>query len=154
MQSLPYINDLRASGYDLTELDADEYVYPPTNGAPMQTDTDVPQFIADLDGGVFEQKLADVLSKVAAGVVDNKHTGSVTVKFALKRIGESHQVEVTHKLSYTKPTAKGDITENNTTSTPMHVGVGGRMTLFPETQVPQGQQHLFNGRGEKMEGAK
>jgi len=109
----------------------------------MNPDTDVTQFIADLDGGVFEEKLARALSRVAAGVIDNKAPGRVTITLDLKRIGDSHQVAIKHKLSYRQPTAKGDLTENNTTETPMHVGVGGRMSLFPETQVPTGQQHLF-----------
>lgn len=116
----------------------------------MNTDTDVTQFISDLDGGVLEQKLAHILSDVGAAVIDNDRAGKVSITFDLKRIGNSYQVEIKHKLAYTKPTAKGDISENNTTSTPMHVGIGGRLTLFPESQVPKGQQHLINGNGEPM----
>ena len=113
--------------------------------------TDVNQFFTDLDGGVFEQKLSRILSDVAAAVIDNNHAGSVTIKLDLKRIGDSYMLDIKHKLAYTKPTVRGDITENNATSTPMHVGVGGCMTLFPESQVPKGQQHIFNGKGEPME---
>lgn len=117
----------------------------------MNTETDVIQFISDLDGGVVEQKIARMLSDVAAGVIDHSRSGSITIKLDLSRIGNSHQVEIKHKLTFNKPTAKGDITETNTTSTPMHVGVGGRLTLFPETQVPKGQQHIFDGKGEPMQ---
>ena len=118
------------------------------------SNTDVNRFIADLDGGVFEQKLAHILSDVAAAVIDNNLAGSVTIKLDFKRIGNSYMLDVKHKLAYSKPTARGDITENNTTSTPMHAGVGGCMTLFPESQVPKGQQHIFNSKGEPMEQTK
>lgn len=50
-------------------------------------------------------------------------------------IGESNQVQLSHSIKYTKPTAKGRVVEENTTSTPLHVGNGGVLTLFPETQA-------------------
>lgn len=43
------------------------------------------------------------------------------------------------------PTAKGKRSEENTTKTPLYVGRGGKLTLFPENQgtfdfaQPQGQ---------------
>ena len=39
--------------------------------APSHRDTDVNQFLEDLDGGVFIQKLARAISEVDGGVVDN-----------------------------------------------------------------------------------
>lgn len=107
--------------------------------------TNTSEFINDLDGGVFEQKLGHVLSEVAAGVIDHNVQGKVVITLDLKRIGKSYQVEIKHKLSYKKPTSKGDISENNTTITPMYVGDGGKLSLFPE-----GQEQLFTKRDEAV----
>lgn len=97
--------------------------------------TNVSQFFSDLDAGVFEEKLSRVLSEVAAAVIDHDRQGEVTVKLTLKRIGNSHQVGIKHKLHYKRPTAKGQVTEDNTTETPMYVGTRGRLSLFPENQT-------------------
>lgn len=105
--------------------------------------TDVPQFISELDAGVFEEKLSRQLSDVAGAVVDHDKPGSITIKFDISRIGSSHQVKVEHKLTYSRPTGKGKITEENKTVTPMHVGVGGALTLFPPDQT-----QMFDKRGE------
>jgi len=41
--------------------------------------TKVEQFIADLDGGVFEEKLSAILSDVAASVIDHGKKGTVSI---------------------------------------------------------------------------
>lgn len=111
----------------------------------LNTDTDVTQFIEDLDGGVLQQKLARALSEVAGGVVDHNTKGKVTLTMELDRIGNSYQVNVSHKLLFTVPTLRGKVTEENTTSTPMHVNTGGRMSIFPENQ---GQMFTRTGEPE------
>jgi len=108
---------------------------------PIQT-TNLEHLLGDLDGGVFAQKIATALSDAALAVAHTGKTGSVTVTFAMKRIGDSSQVQVDHKLAYSKPTAKGKVTEENTTSTPLYVGARGALTLIPDTQ-----QRLFAERG-------
>ncbi len=100
--------------------------------------TDVTEFIGDLDGGVFEEKLGRILSEVAGAVVDHGdqgRSGQVQITLDMKRIGSSAQVEVKHKLSYKRPTAHGDVSENNVLMTPMYVGAGGQMSLFPKDQA-------------------
>ena len=104
--------------------------------------TDAIQFIGDLEGGVLEQKIGHILSKVASGVIDHNKAGKVTLDMTIKRIGNSFQVEVAHKFSYKIPTANGDSSENSTTATPMYVGSGGKLTLFPE-----GQDQMFDRKG-------
>jgi hypothetical protein len=98
-------------------------------------DTDVQAFIAELDGGVFLEKLARALSEVAGGVMDNHAVGRVKLDFSIKRLGSSHQVNVSHKLEYTIPQMRGKVTEDDITDTPMYVGTGGKMTFFPENQA-------------------
>lgn len=105
--------------------------------------TNVQEFIADLDGGVFEQKLSHALNKVAAGVIEHNKPGKVSIDLAFKRIGDSYQVAVDHKLVFSAPTNKGKVSEENTTKTPMHVGRGGMLSLFPENQA-----QMFDRKGQ------
>ena len=111
--------------------------------APTHRDTDVTQFLEDLDGGVFIQKLARALSEVAGGVVDNNDKGRIDIQLNLKRIGQSYQVNIGHTLKYTVPTLRGKISEEDTTETPMHVNTGGKLSIFPEHQ-----NQLFTRTGE------
>lgn len=108
--------------------------------------TKVENFMADLDGGVFEQKLSAMLSDVASSVIDHRRQGEVTIKLKMKRIGESHQVQIDHTLAYKRPTSRGTVQEDNATSTPMYVGTGGALTFFPENQVP-----MFDKKGQIAE---
>lgn len=105
--------------------------------------TNLEQLFEELDAGVFGQKAARALSDVALGVINNERsvTGEVALIFKVKRIGNSRQVEVAHCLKYTRPTANGKASEENTTSTPLYVGQRGALTLIPDTQ-----QKLFDGK--------
>lgn len=105
--------------------------------------TKVEQFFAELDGGVLEQKLSHMLSETAAAVIDHNRSGEVTIKLKMKRIGQSHQVQIDHAVKYSRPTSKGSVQEDNTTSTPMYVGKGGALTLFPEDQT-----QMFDKKGQ------
>lgn len=96
--------------------------------------TDLPEFINDLDGGVFAEKVSRALSDVAAGVVDHNKAGEVTLKFKIDRIGNSYRVGIKHQLNYKVPEANGSYSQENTTESVMHVNQGGRMTVFPENQ--------------------
>ena len=97
--------------------------------------TKVNEFLSDLDGGVLEEKLGTILSEVAGAVVSTAKTGRVILQLDLKQIGNSQQVEITHKLSYVRPTMKGKISEENTTATPMYSGPRGDLSLFPNDQA-------------------
>jgi len=84
--------------------------------------TDVGQFFSELDAGVFEEKLSRQLSEVAGAVIDHGKPGKVTITLDMTAIGSSSQVKVAHKLTYSRPTSKGKVSEENMTETPMHVG--------------------------------
>lgn len=109
----------------------------------MSKPTDVTQFISDLDGTVFMQKLSIALSEVAAGVVDNDKPGKVQITFDMTRLGDSYQVMVNHKILTVIPTRRGKRGEDDTTKTPMHVGEGGRVSLLQEDQL-----QMFTSTGE------
>ncbi|SFM72185.1 hypothetical protein [Marinobacter pelagius] len=96
--------------------------------------TDLPQFINDLDGGVFAEKVSRALSDVAAGVIDFDDKGELTIKLKFARIGNSYRVGIKHALTYKVPEANGSYSQENTTESVMHVNSGGRMSMFPENQ--------------------
>lgn len=108
--------------------------------------TNAEEILADLDGGVFAQKMGRALSDVARNVVNTGKKGEVVVKFNFKQIGESSQVQCDHTIKYLMPTQRGKVTEENTTATPLHVGANGKLTLFPDTQ-----QRLFEDKSSRAD---
>lgn len=101
----------------------------------MSKTTDIPALLNDLDAGVFVARLAAAMDDTALGVVTTGKKGKVTVTFDLERQGDSSQVLCKHQIKYARPTTKGKASEEATTSTPLHVGVGGVLSLFPESQT-------------------
>jgi hypothetical protein len=96
-------------------------------------DNNPAELFDQLDAGVFRQKVAKAFADVALGVAIHGKKGRVLLTFDFERIGESTQVEMTHKVLFSKPTEHGKNIEENTTSTPLHVGVGGVLTVLETT---------------------
>lgn len=107
----------------------------------MTTNTDIEQFITELEAGVFAEKLGHAISQVAAGVCDNEKKGQIKLVIDFKLAG-NHQVNLEHELEYKVPRRNGLSTEKTKTNTIMHVGKGGRCTLFPENQA-----QMFDKKG-------
>ena len=101
----------------------------------MSKPTDVTTLFNDLDAGIFVERLSAALRDTAMGVVTTGKKGKVTITLDIERQGDSSQVLCKHQIKYARPTAKGKAMEEATTSTPLHVGVGGVLSLFPETQA-------------------
>jgi len=96
--------------------------------------TDAATVLNDLNAGAFSQKVTAALAEVALGTILHGKVGKVAISLEFKQIENSDQVAITHKLTYSKPTEKGKVTEENTTSTPMFVGKGGLLSIMPDTQ--------------------
>lgn len=97
--------------------------------------TNIAELLGELNAGVFEEQINTALSDVAANVVTHGKKGSLTIKLTMQQIGESNQVALTHELKSVIPKARGKVTEEHATETPLHVGQGGKLTLFPNTQT-------------------
>lgn len=97
--------------------------------------TDIAQLLGELNGGVLEEMINHALSDVAANVCQTGKKGEVIVKFTIERIQESSQITLHHDLKTTTPKQRGKITEEHESATPLHVGRGGTLTLFPNTQT-------------------
>lgn len=103
---------------------------PEENAMPIATDT--AEFLEELNGGAFASQIGHALSEVASGVVDHGKAGKLVITLDFSQIGESSQVKIKHKLDYKVPTKRGTRSENTSLDTPMHVGSGGKITLFAE----------------------
>lgn len=91
--------------------------------------------LEELDAGILMSKLTRAAADVALGVIQHNKKGKVMLTLNLDRIGESAQVNVSHKVSYTKPTTRGQATEEDTTTTPMHVNQNGHLSIAPDNQL-------------------
>ncbi|QFT53515.1 hypothetical protein [Microbulbifer sp. THAF38] len=111
--------------------------------------TNVTQVFADLDGGVFIEKLAHILSDVAGAVTDHEKKGEVSINLKLSKIQNSDQVQIEHTLKFKKPTMRGSIIQDDATSTPMYVGTKGALSFYPEKQPPLFEQES-NGNVAKL----
>lgn len=78
--------------------------------------------------------LARGMADVGLGVAEHGKKGRVTITFDMERVNDSSQVNVSHKLSYAKPTKRGKASEEDTTATTVYVGSGGKLTLMPDNQ--------------------
>jgi hypothetical protein len=97
--------------------------------------TDLTELLPDLNGGVFEQQINGALSDIAANVCTHGKKGELVIKFAMKQIGEGNQVALTHSLKSVVPKARGKVTEETSTETPLHVERGGKLSLYPNHQT-------------------
>lgn len=117
--------------------------------------TNVPDFLGELDAGIFMNKIAAALNDVSLGVLNNGGKGKVTLTFDIDRLNnsiEEKRVAIKHKLSFTTPTPRGKSSEEDTTETPMYVNKGGKLTILQEDQ---GQLFSITGSPDgKLAGAK
>lgn len=90
--------------------------------------------LPELEAGIFLGKIDRALSDGALATAVTGKESKIVVEIKMKRIGESNQVAMTHTLRYAKPTERGKVVEDNTTQTPLHVGRGGKLTIYPEKQ--------------------
>lgn len=68
--------------------------------------TNVPDFLGELDAGVFMNKIAGALNTAALGVLNNGSKGKVVLTFDIDRMGnsiEEKRVMIKHKLQYVTP---------------------------------------------------
>lgn len=97
--------------------------------------TNILDLLPELNAGVFEGQINRALSDIALNVVTHGKKGELTIKLVLSQIGESNQVAVTHALKAITPKARGRVIEETAQDTPLHVGQGGKLTLFPNKQT-------------------
>lgn len=101
--------------------------------------TDLNTFIADLDAGTVKDMLERLLSDVSSGSLNSGKVGEITLKLKLKPIPKTHQVMVSHDVSYSLPHSTGVQKDNSTIETPFYVTEKG-LSLFYEDPTKQ----MFN----------
>jgi hypothetical protein len=94
-------------------------------------------FIEECDAGEFSRKVQACLAEVSSGVSKTDKPGKLVMQFDIKptkasnQSGASVKVNVSSKLTYTKPTFNGKVSEENTTETPMHINKDHSISLLP-----------------------
>jgi|LUMD01.1.fsa_nt_gb hypothetical protein len=68
---------------------------------PKQTNVD--DFVGELEAGIFKERLAIMLTEAALGAVMHNRKGKVNVSFDITRVNESGQVMICANLKNTKP---------------------------------------------------
>ncbi len=97
--------------------------------------TDISTLIGEINAGVLEQQINRALSDIAANVCTHKKKGELNLRLKISRIGESTQVMVTTELRSVVPMQRGRMIEETEGETPLHVGRGGALALFPHDQM-------------------
>ena len=105
--------------------------------------TKVDNFLSELSAGILTEKLGHILSKAAEAATVNRKQATVSMTLTLKPVGESSQVIVSAKLANSVPTKRGKSTEDDTTDTPMFVGIGGEMTI-DQPRVEESDQYALS----------
>ena len=116
----------------------------------QQPTYDFSETLPDLDGGVLLEKISRAVRDVATSTVahgDKGRKGEVTLKLTFDRIGESSQVNCTHKLSYLRLTNKGKQTEENTTETQLYVNRHGALSILPQSSQGDWLQQQAENEG-------
>lgn len=99
---------------------------------------DFSETLADLDAGVFLQKVSQAIKDTALGTVahgDKGKQGKVILELSMKRIGESSQVTLAHKLKFERPTKRGKTMEEDTTETALYVSHRSGLSIMPDNQL-------------------
>jgi len=111
----------------------------------MSTKTpDFTDTLNELDAGLFSAKVSAAVAEAALATVEHGDKGKsarITIELTMKRIGDSSQIDLTHKLSYSRPTKRGKASEEDTTSTPLFVGRHGALGIAPEHQMQLFQEN-------------
>ena len=110
---------------------------------PVSAATDVPEFVSDLDGGIFETMLSQALSETAAASIDHGKAGEVTIKFKFEKIVGTHQVRLQHDMKFSKPTSMGKSSEETSGATVLHVGKYGALSLAQPSLLEKARQQEF-----------
>ncbi|MGP5656755.1 MULTISPECIES: hypothetical protein [Psychrobacter] len=101
----------------------------------MTIQTNVENFIGEVNAGVLAKQIGHALSDVAESVIAHEDKGEITLKIKMAPSKNISQVELDYQLSYKAPKArKGFRSESTPGDTLMYVGRGGQLSTFPEHQ--------------------
>lgn len=109
----------------------------------IKTPDFVGQSLYDLDGGVFVEKINAAVAEVAFAVSNSESkstAGKLVIELNMKRVGDTHQVQIAHKIKATKPTRRGKVTSEDETMTPLYCNATGKLTIAPDTQIEMFQK--------------
>lgn len=89
-------------------------------------------FFANLDGGIFTENLALILSEAAKSTVDHNKISTVNLRFNFAKMGDNNQVIVESIMDVKCPTENGETTELCKSTTPFRVTENGDINFFSD----------------------
>lgn len=98
----------------------------------MSNATPIGEILENLNAGTFAAGVEHAMAEVALATVTTGKKGKVVLTFDFKQIAQSSQVNITHSLKFNKPKVRGSVVEDTVNETPMHVEVGGKLSMYPE----------------------
>ncbi len=100
--------------------------------------TDFVALLPELNAGLLLQKLNHLLSAVPEALMyaeTSKPKAKVTLEVTFHRVkGAESMVNAQFTLAEIRPTQRGKKSETDTIDIALHVGIGGRLMLYPEHQ--------------------
>jgi len=111
----------------------------------QDTNTNVDDFIRELNAGILKDQLAATLSETALATIlhgNGSKKGKVSIDLTFSQVGGNDQVVVHTKISKSAPTARGKKSEENASETSMFVGKGGKLTIDQPKEDNNGQFSL------------
>jgi hypothetical protein len=99
--------------------------------------TNFVELLPELNAGVYEGQINRALSEMALHVLEHGKKGELVLKLTMTQIGEGNQVAITHAIKSTIPKKRGRLIEESAIDTPLHVGPGGKLSLFPDVKSRQ-----------------
>lgn len=90
-----------------------------------------------MDAGVFLEKFRRAMSEVALNTAvngDKGKVGKVTLEFTFNRQGQTHGMNVVHKITMVRPDSKGKTTTETAEMTPFYVRKGGILAFVNEEE--------------------
>jgi hypothetical protein len=96
---------------------------------------DATELLKDLDAGNFTAKLTVILKETALSVAEHGGKGQVSITLDMKRIGETMQLAVAHKLAFKRPTKKGIAQGYDTDVAHLYANNKGELDFVPHSQL-------------------
>jgi hypothetical protein len=96
---------------------------------------DATQLLNELEAGLLSAKLTQIMKETALGVAEHGKKGQVTLTFDFKRIGETMQLALSHKIGYKRPTKKGMAAGHDGDLTAVYCNGNGDLSIMPHNQT-------------------
>jgi hypothetical protein len=90
--------------------------------------------IAELDSGIFKDKVTQALKDAGAAAINTGKASKVILELTFNPVSDSRQAHISHTLKQTIPHKTGNYTDTDNKKTLVHVHSTGEVSIFSEEQ--------------------